>query len=457
MSNLPFETAQRALTLLSGSIKGVAMYPAGHPAVRQPLQELHAILASRLVTAAEVRVGTHDGVLFVDDHLFVAPTTALEELAGRLVEKEIREIRIVRGVREDDLTRLATHLAVRKATLEEVNTALRNEGVTTILLTGDVAEAKEPEPAEQPDGKVVKEAYNQAIKAVHGVFRDIKSGRIPHSDAVISVVNTMVEMTIQDPVTLLGLAMIKDYDNYTFTHSVNVGILAMSLGAAMGLDRRTLEEIGVAGFLHDIGKTRIDKGILNKPGKLSHAEFEEMKRHPELGAKIIGEMKEMSNEVAQAVLGHHIHRNRQGYPDWARQLPFGVMSEIIAVADCYDAITTLRVYQHPLNPKAAMDELQELAGSYLDERLVNNFVMMMGKYPVGTLVRLDTNEIAVVMRPNPVNNDAPIVKIIMDTTGDLLPSPRVEALADAAGACYAQIVAVVNPLLKNIDVGKYLS
>jgi putative nucleotidyltransferase with HDIG domain len=457
MSSLPFEAAQRALTLLSGSIKGVAMYPAGHPAVRQPLQELHAILGARFVSTGEVRVGIHDGVLFVDDHLFVTPTTALDELAGRLAEKEIREICIVRGLREDDLTRLATHLAVRKSTLDEVNTALRNEGVTTILLTGTAEEPEAPGTTEPPDGRVVKETYNQAIEAVHGVFRDIASGRIPHSGAVMSVVNTMVEMTIQDPVTLIGLAMIKDYDNYTFTHSVNVGILAMSLGASMGLDRRTLEEIGIAGFLHDIGKTRIDKTILNKPGKLSFTEYEEMKKHPELGARIIGEMAEMSDEVAQAVLGHHIHHNRQGYPDWARQLPFGVMSEIIAVADCYDAITTLRVYQHPLNPKAALDELHELAGTYLDERLVNNFVMMMGKYPVGTLVRLDTNEIAVVMRPNPVNNDAPVVKIIMDMGGVLLPSPRIEALANTAGACYARIVAVVNPLLKNIDVGKYLN
>jgi putative nucleotidyltransferase with HDIG domain len=454
MSNISLETAQRALTLISSSIKGIAMYPAGHPAVRQPLQELYALLTGHFATDAEVRLGVHDGVLYMDDHLFLTPTMAQEELAKRLIDKGIQEIGIRRGLRESDLPPFVTQLAARKATMEQMRAAFLAEKIEAIYLKQQQNDEEKPD---EPEANVAKDAYNHALKAVHGVFRDIEKGRIPDSDAVISVVNSMVTLTIQDPATLLGLAMIKDYDNYTFNHSVNVGILAMSLAASLGLDRQTLEELGIAGFLHDIGKTRIDKTILNKPGKLSAAEYEEMKKHPELGAKIIGEMKEVSSQVAQAVLGHHIRFNRQGYPVWARQLPFGIMSEIIAVADCYDAITTLRVYQRPLNPKAAMDELNSLTGSYLDEHLVNNFMSMMGKYPVGTLVRLDNNEIAVVMRPNPHNREAPTVKIIMDPGGSLLSSPHVETLADVTGRYYAQIVAVVNPLLKNIDVGKYLN
>jgi putative nucleotidyltransferase with HDIG domain len=250
--------------------------------------------------------------------------------------------------------------------------------------------------------------------------------------------------------------MIKDYDNYTFNHCVNVGVLAMSLGAARGLDVMSVKSLGIAGQLHDIGKTMIPKLILNKPGKLSSAEFDEMKRHPELGAKIIREMEGLDPYIAQIVLGHHLHYNRSGYPEWAQKLPFNELIDIVAIADTYDAITTLRVYQHPVNPRAALTEMQTIAGTYLDRDLVAAFVEMMGKYPVGTLVRLDTNEVAVVYRPNPLDDEAPMVRILIEGDGSRLKVPREQSLVEQDGSRYASVVAVVDPLLKNIDVGRFV-
>ena len=133
------------------------------------------------------------------------------------------------------------------------------------------------------------------------------------------------------------------------------------------------------------------------------------------------------------------------------------MSEIVAVADCYDAITTVRVYRKPLNPKEAMAELQEVAGSYLNGEIVDKFREMMGEYPVGCLVRLDNNEIAIVCRPNLQDNKAPTVKIVLDAAGARLATPIRQKLMNDKGNCYASIVAVVDPLVKNIDVASYLS
>ena len=197
--------------------------------------------------------------------------------------------------------------------------------------------------------------------------------------------------------------------------------------------------------------------ILNKPGKLSSAEFDEMKRHPELGAKIIREMKGLDPYIAQIVLGHHLHHNRSGYPEWAQKLPFNEMVDMVAIADTYDAITTLRVYQHPVNPRAALTEMLILAGTYLDRSLLDTFIEMMGKYPVGTLVRLDTNEVAVVYRPNPLDDEAPMVRVLIAANGIRLSVPREQSLVESNGTRYATVVAIVDPLLKNIDVGRLVA
>jgi HD-GYP domain-containing protein (c-di-GMP phosphodiesterase class II) len=230
----------------------------------------------------------------------------------------------------------------------------------------------------------------------------------------------------------------------------------MALGAALGMDVMSVKSLGIAGELHDIGKTMIPKKILNKPGKLSCSEYDEMKRHSELGAKIVREMHGLDPNIAQIVLGHHLHFNRGGYPEWAQKLPFNQMVDIISIADTYDAITTLRVYQQPINPRSALREMQKLSGTFLDGSLVTSFIEMMGKYPVGTLVRLDTNEVAVVSRPNPLDEEAPIVRVMIEANGTRLAVPREQSLAEPDGSRYAQVVAVVDPLLKNIDVGKFV-
>jgi HD-GYP domain-containing protein (c-di-GMP phosphodiesterase class II) len=221
------------------------------------------------------------------------------------------------------------------------------------------------------------------------------------------------------------------------------------------MDRDALRDAGTAGMLHDIGKTRIDKQILNKPGKLSPEEYELMKQHAEKGAEIIGQMTEIPPRVGEAVLGHHIKHNRTGYPEWARERVFGAINEIVAVADCYDAITTLRTYSAPVLPKAAIEIMHRLAGTSLDGNLVEKFDTMMGKYPVGSLVRLDTNEIGLVVRPNPMESTAPAVKVIIGAGGEVLDLPKLMSLAARDGARQPVIVSTVDPLLKNIDLASY--
>jgi putative nucleotidyltransferase with HDIG domain len=245
--------------------------------------------------------------------------------------------------------------------------------------------------------------------------------------------------------------MIKDYDNYTFQHSVNVGVLAMALAASMGLAADEVEEAGMAGFLHDVGKTRVNKVILNKPGKLTTPEYQEMMRHPEYGAEIIRQIEGVPERVAEGVLGHHIRYDRLGYPEWARTSAFGVTSAIVSVADCYDATTTLRAYQRPMQPKEAVDRMRSLCGTSLDPAIVGRFVELTGKFPTGSVVRLDSNEIAVVVAPSSGEIGAAVVKVIMDEAGRALPEPEVRSLLSGGD----RIVDLVDPMVKGIDVASY--
>lgn len=449
MSEITQQNAQRAAMLLMASIKSVGFYPQAHPAVRQPLRELTGILEGMLREKPELHLGVVEGVFFLEGHLFVTPNSSVAELADRLVAKGIDALTVSSGVCDNDLFRFASLLSGRDITPSLLADALEREEIRTIRLGID-----QPVYGDgcDDDGSIPSRTYLDALHAVRDTMGEIERGRIPTGDRINAVVDNMVSLTIKDHTTLLGLAMIKDYDNYTFNHSVNVGILSLSLAAEMGMDRETLRDVNTAGLLHDIGKTRIDKRILNKPAKLSSDEYEVMKQHAEKGAEIVSAMKNIHSRVSDAVLGHHIKFNRSGYPEWARDRRFDGMTEIVAVADCYDAITTLRSYNMPILPKAALDIMRRISGTSLNSQLVERFERMMGEYPVGTLVRLDNNEIALVVRPHPMESRAPAVKVVIDARGNTVEKPRPVSLSPAEGTRYASIVATVDPLLKNVDL-----
>jgi putative nucleotidyltransferase with HDIG domain len=461
MEALDNKGALKMVTLFSGAIKGMAFYPASHPSIRQPLLELDKILAQALARAPEVSWGILDGAMFFEGNLIINPSTAILDMTNRMMEKDIGRIVVAAGLTFDELQNFIRLFSAKGIGFDALADRMRQEGIAHIRLLrqGEDSFESPDEKQEEDEGEgegVYLVTYGQALNAIRGICRDIERGRIPSSAPVIRVVDRMVGITMQEPSILVGLTMIKDYDSYTFNHCVNVGILSMALGASLGLDVMSVKSLGIAGELHDIGKTMIPKKILNKPGKLSSDEYDEMKRHSELGAKIIREMEGLDPHIAQIVLGHHLHFNRCGYPEWAQKLPFNQMIDIVAIADTYDAITTLRVYQHPINPRAALNEMQKLTGTFLDGSLVARFIEMMGKYPVGTLVRLDTNEVAVVYRPNPLDEEAPLVRILIESDSTRLSVPRDQSLIEQDGTRYAHIVAVVDPLLKNIDVSKFV-
>ncbi len=428
--------AQRLATLLSGAIRGAGLYPPGHPASLQPFRDMEPVIQALQREAGEVRLAVVDGVLSVGEHIFFSPPAPLQELINRLEEKGISGVILKPGVLARDLAVLARLMAEGSGTASELGEGLKRAGVQLIEVMEEDA---------------LSHTYNEAMSAVRDIFDEIGKGRIPNSRRMLTVVSTLASAAIKEPAALLGLALIKDYDNYTFQHSVNVGVLSMALSASMGHKEHEVEESGLAGFLHDIGKTRVDKVILNKPGKLSSDEFVEMRKHPEHGAAIVREMEGVPEKVAEAVLGHHIRHDRAGYPEWARTRSFGVTSGIVAVADFYDATTTLRSYQRPMLPTEAVKEIRKASGASLDGAIVERFLELTGKYPTGSLVRLDSNELAVIFTPSTQPCGAAVVKVVVDASGSMLAEPELRSLVPSDDS----IVDLVDPLVKGIDVSRY--
>lgn len=439
------EAAKQIVQGLAGTIKSLRLYTAQHPAVARQVQALLAALLGHSAGRDPVKLGVVDEALFLGDHLFPPDMQAASELAEQLVKLELDGVIFEPGVTPDDLLKFITLLHQGANSGESFVAALAAASANHIEVLP--VRAKD----EELEGKP-REIYGRAIKVMETIFHDVRLGKIPSSNEALAAVKAMAQMTIAEPHALFALSMLKDYDNYTFTHSVNVSVIALAVGRACGLNEEELRTIGLGGLLHDLGKLKVDVAIITKPGRLTEDEFTEIKKHPVTGADLVAEMEGATDDVIDIVLGHHLRYDRTGYPVDHRGRRFGPMTDMAAIADTYDALTTLRSYQRPMTPRKAIERLRELLGTVLHPEFAERFIASLGTYPVGTLVRLDSNEIGLVVRVGVQDPDAVQLKILFDENGEKLAQPQ---RRDLAGAEASRIIAEVDPFSKGIDVVEY--
>jgi len=440
------EVAKQVVQSFIGGLKGLKLYPVQHPLLGKQIQGFLIALQNLSVGKAPVKIGVLDGALIVDDILFAHDVQAADDLATVLQALELEGLRFDVSVAESELRELLTLLHKGEAKGEAVAAELKVRNVKHIQAIA-VAEQLEIEIPQSP-----REVYGRALKVMENIFSDVRMGKIPSSTEAVKLMSDMVKLTIAEPQALFALTMLKDYDNYTFTHSVNVSVLALAVGRACGLNEEELRILGLGGLLHDLGKLKVDKAIITKPGKLTDQEFEEIKKHPGTGAILASQMDGVTPEVIDIVLGHHVRYDRNGYPEDARSRHLGGMVYMAAIADTYDALTTLRSYQRPTTPRKASEKLRELSGVVLHPEFVEQFIVSLGKYPVGTLVRLDNNEIGLVVKVGADGSDSIRLKILFNAAGEKLNEP-VELMLERGGL--ERIVAEVDPFSKGIEVAEY--
>ncbi len=424
----------------AGALKGLQLYPAGHPGSEVKLRALCSHLLSFLSQGRELRIGLMEEALLLNEHLFTDSTPGAEAIAAALQGSKLLGLEFHPGLGEKDIRGLLTLLQRKHQPPPSFEAILEAEGVRHI--TPLIAEEESP-----------REVYGRAIQVMETVFRDARMGKVPSSQDVVEVVRSMVKVTLTAPHALLALTMLKDYDNYTFTHSVNVSVIAMAVGRACALPPAKLRILGLGAMLHDIGKLKIDIDIINKPGKLTTEEFEEIKKHPASGAALVEQMQGISSEVIDIVLCHHLRYDRSGYPIDAKGRTISPMADMAAIADTYDAMTTLRSYQRPATPRKAIENLREMSGKALHPTFLENFIAFLGPYPVGSLVRLNSGEVALVIWMDVNASDHIRLRILFDERGERLDDT---VLIELRGGDTRRIVAEVDPAAKGIVITDYM-
>ncbi len=436
------ESFQQIVVGFTSAYKGLRLYPAQHPSIRSQLEKLLQRLIAHLEQREMLKMGLLEETLFIDDHLFAIQTPAIATLAQLLKQLQIEALEFHRGLTESELLDFLQLLGRSDIDPADLETMLAERNIEHIRLAGG-----NPDEDQEP-----RRVYGRAMTVVNEIFEDVRLGRIPCSQKAKHIVKDMAKLTLADPHALFALSMLKSYDNYTFTHSVNVSVIALAVGRACDLSEEQLRTLGLGGLLHDIGKLKIDLAIINKPGRLTEQEFAQIMNHPRLGAEILHDTAGIPPSAVDIVLGHHLRYDRQGYPADARLHGSPEMVHIAAIADTYDAITTLRAYQRPVTPRQAITKMQKISGSMLHPDYLQAFITSLGTYPVGSLVRLANNEIGLVMRVGTDNPDEMELKILFSADGQHLSEPRSRQLASSDKHL---VVAEVDSFIKGVNPVDY--
>jgi HD-GYP domain-containing protein (c-di-GMP phosphodiesterase class II) len=309
--------------------------------------------------------------------------------------------------------------------------------------------------------KMVKKTYFNAVSHTKGVINKIKSGEKVNLKKAKRVVESMVDHILEEEQLLVGMTSIKDYDEYTYHHSVNVSILAVALGQRLGLNRKMLTDLGMVSLFHDIGKMDIPYEVLNKPTNFTDEEWSIIRQHPVWGVRAILRLKKLDVlTIRSAIVAfeHHMNFDYTGYPKVKKRTKLDLFSRIVSLADQYDAMTSSRVYSRvPMSPDKALSLMMERSSSQLDPLLFKFFTNMIGVYPIGTLVMLDSRELGLVYESNPTSINRPRVMLITNNKGVSIKGKVVDLTEKRESGDFTRtITQTLDPNKYKINLAEYL-
>ena len=287
---------------------------------------------------------------------------------------------------------------------------------------------KFPETKTYIDGEnvaITKQTQVLAFKAVSNIVNNVRTGQPIDVSSSSDVASQLVSEILSEPDAIVNLIDIKSFDDYTFTHNINVATLVILIGQTMELSREDLQELSIGALLHDVGKLKIPLTILNKEGKLTDAEFAEMKRHATYGYEILCRSSGISERSRMIALQHHERFQGMGYPRGLKGKDISLFARITAIADVYDALTTDRPYRVALSAYEAIKIVMSGVDTLFDPEILQYFIRRFSLYPSGSLVKLSDGSIGLVLKSNPQAVMSPIIKILRDKTG-AKPKERLE-------------------------------
>jgi len=459
------------LVTLYTAVRSLKLYPLENAQAQKALDELTAATTHLLNVERELEVRLQGEFLFVNStrlRLDLDNYASFSHILGQLRQSGIGAVRIDEGVERRELqifVSLLLSYAAKEANpnkVFELGQKLTDGGVTHVSVEPPLDTDEETEDAEKQK-EAAKRTYARSVAVTKEVINSIRMGRSANVKKVKRAVQAIVDQVLNNEESLMGLTTLRDYDEYTFTHSVNVCIFSVALGRKLGFTKLQLYDLGMAALFHDVGKSRVPLEVLNKEGGLTDEEWRIIQAHPWLGVLTLfglrgyGEIPYRGMIVAYE---HHMKTDLTGYPKSVRGRDLSIYSKIVAVADGFDAATSRRVYQTvPIQPDQVLKEMWENPRRGYDQVVVKAFINLVGIYPVGTCVILDTHEVAIVHAANPDVSQVhrPMARVVAAPDGALMTPGTVVDLAqrDANGNFPRTIGKVTDPQKYGIKVSDY--
>jgi putative nucleotidyltransferase with HDIG domain len=434
------------LRRVASGVRAAQLYSADHPLLGRNIEGLLAALRALHDQQPSITVGIVGRELVVADTPMPKASSGMTELIKRLRDNQIERIVFERGITAEEAGAFVHAVA-----------ALGGKGGERAIEfphihVGRISTEEKREQGIAGDMAAIRQLYSNAVTAAESVWDSAETEGKPDVPAALQAVEGLADAVTQNRTALVALTAMRNYDTYTFTHMVNVSILTMGQARALGIEGRLLREFGLSALMHDIGKVRTPKEILNKPDKLTDDEFAIMRRHVVDGAEILRRTPEMPILAPVVAFEHHLRIDGTGYPLGVTRQALNVGTMLCSISDVYDAMRSQRAYQQAFPTDRILAVLKRNDGTQFDQHLVRRFVQLLGIYPPGNLVRLSTGETAVVTHVHAPDPYRPRVRVLFDAGGTRLDLPLDRNLWESArGGGPDSILSPLDPAGFGID------
>jgi HD-GYP domain-containing protein (c-di-GMP phosphodiesterase class II) len=457
--------------LLHGAARAVRLYPAENAAVRKVLAELGGACDRVEEADKQFEVKRAGDYLFINDtrlRLGFDNLTAVNAVIALMRDHAVGTIGLRARPSHRDWVVLLGALGQSAGNVPEPDRLARvvgrlDEAGVLAFALGPTNEGLDEVETEVDGKERSRQTYMRTVTVTRDIFQSARVGGTVGVRRARRVLRGVVDQVLKDEASILGLTTLRDFDEYTFVHSVNVCILSVALGRRLGLSKPQLLELGLAALMHDVGKARIPLDVLNKPGALTEEEFALVREHTWRGVLALFGMPFGAIRPWRAMIvafEHHLRMDGAGYPRTRRARNLSLFSRIVAVVDGFDAATSKRVYQNiPWSPADVLRGMRDTMRHGLDPVIVKAFISMIGVYPLGTVVVLDTGEVGVVVGvpTDPSAFERPVLRLVVAADGSRIvdDTPVDLALPPDDGRAPRTIIRTEDPERYGIVVTDY--
>lgn len=434
---------REVLRSMSSGRQVYALYPHGHPNREQASRDLRdAVARLRRERPGDPVVFVTDGNFYLGPTLLAWESLTLYGLIHAFADAGVQSLEFVTDGTEagmDALLRLLSGESQDRNAVEGVSVNRAGSGVAPSDVEANMTE--------------LLHRYAAGLDLLRQTAARMLAGRPADMDATVRLTEHLADLIASDPAQALLLTTVKSYDEYTFHHMINVCILSLALARALGLPRDHAISLGIGGLLHDVGKVKVPAEILQHDGALDEEQWRVIQRHPVDGAGLVLITSRNAYHPAVAtVLEHHASYDGSGYPTLSGRRSPSLPARIVAVADCFDAVTSKRAYRKAEERRQALSLIQAGAGRAFDPRVVRTFVRMIGIFPVGSLVQLSTGEVAVVIRNHDRLLASPTVRVVLGPGGHEQVGEEVDLAETEDRRPARSVVRSVDPAEVGVDM-----